>query len=338
MASVDFTIFKGSATGDIVESKGTRTPGPTEVSVKITHCGVCGTDEHYRHVDQGLGHEGVGVITELGSFVPSIAPDFHVGDRVLMGWFQKFCGQCKNCLRGQENMCASSVMFGTGNQDQGGFGTATTWDVSALFKIPDGIESEMAGPLVCGGATVWQALYAHGAKAGDRVGIMGLGGLGHLAIQFADKMGMEVVVLSSSEAKRDEAIGFGASEFYVTGDAERLKSVEKLDYMLVTASGTPDQSTYLPLMAPGGIIVLMTVSFDDLHLNPYSLLSGPALSVVGTSIASRQNTKDMLRFAARRGVRPQIERFPLSREGVTEAMQKLRDGKMRYRGVLVGQE
>ncbi|KAH7029911.1 alcohol dehydrogenase [Microdochium trichocladiopsis] len=306
MAAVEFTVFKGSATGDIVESRGSRTPGPTEVSVKITHCGVCGTDQHYRHADQGLGHEGVGTITELGSMVSTIS-DFKVGDRVLMGWFQQFCGRCKGCLTGRQNICDNSVAFGEANHDRGGFATATTWDVSALYKIPDEIDSEHAGPLVCGGATVWQALYAYGAKAGDRVGIMGVGGLGHLAIQFADKMGMEAVVLSSSETKRDEAMKFGASEFYVTSgdhaDVEKLTGAGKLDYMLLTTSGVPDKSTYLP--------------------------------VLGSGLASSQNIKQMLRFAAKRGVRPQIETFPMNQKGVSDAMQKLRDGKMRYRGVVV---
>lgn len=128
--------------------------------------------------------------------------------------------------------------------DQGGFSTATAWDVSALFKVPDEMASEDAGPLMCGGATVWTPLYDFGLKAGDRVGIVGVGGLGHLAIQFAAKMGFEVVVFSSSEAKRKDAMAFGATEYYVTRDAskEQIAAIGKVDALLITANVTPDLS------------------------------------------------------------------------------------------------
>lgn len=252
---IDFTVFKGSKNGDVVEGQGHRDPAPTEVIVKISHCGVCGTDEHYRHADQGLGHEGVGTITEVGSSVHDIS-EFRVGDVVGMGWFHKFCGHCKSCLtgenthfylplylltgQGRQDRCFNSTFFGTADQDQGCFGTAVAWDVSALFKIPNGIEPEFAGPLMCGGATVWSPLYDSAVRPGDRVGIIGVGGLGHLAIQFASKMGFETVVFSSTESKKQKAFEFGASEFHVTGDMEKLKGIAKLDVLLITANVLPN--------------------------------------------------------------------------------------------------
>lgn len=142
---------------------------------------------------------------------------------------------------GEQNFCLNRTMFGMTNQDEGCFGIAVAWDVSAAYKLPDGLASEDAGPLMCGGATVWGPLYEEGARPGDRVGIVGIGGLGHLAIQFAAKMGLEVVVFSSSAAKKEEAFKFGASEFYVTGD-ENFKGVKPVDYFLITSSFLPDLS------------------------------------------------------------------------------------------------
>lgn len=142
--------------------------------------------------------------------------------------------------KGRQNECPNSTAFGSADTDQGCFGTAVAWDVSALFKIPDEIASEDAGPLICGGATVWSPLYTAGLRAGDRVGIVGVGGLGHLAIQFASKMGLDAVVFSSSADKRDKAIEFGASEFHVTSGTDSLNSEAKVDMLLVTAGGGSD--------------------------------------------------------------------------------------------------
>jgi D-arabinose 1-dehydrogenase-like Zn-dependent alcohol dehydrogenase len=138
--------------------------------------------------------------------------------------------------------CYNSIYFGSADHDQGGFGTAMAWDVSALYKIPDAITSEDAGPLMCGGVTVWSPLYDGGARPGDRVGIIGIGGLGHLAIQFASKMGMEAVVFSSTESKKQKAFEFGASEFHVTSGKKSLEGIAKLDFLLIATNVNPDLS------------------------------------------------------------------------------------------------
>ncbi|KAH8669342.1 NADP-dependent alcohol dehydrogenase [Ilyonectria robusta] len=330
---IDFTVFKGSATGDIVESKGHRDPAPREVIVKISHCGVCGTDEHYRHADMGLGHEGVGIITEVGSAVHDIS-DLRVGDRVGMGWFHKFCGYCKACLTGRQDHCSNSTSFGTADHDQGCFGTGVAWDVSTLAKIPKEIASEDAGPLMCGGITVWNPLYNYGLRAGDRVGVVGVGGLGHMAIQFAHKMGMEVVVFSSTDSKKQQALDFGAAEFVTTSGKEKLDDIAKLDALLITTSANPDLSLFLPVMTPGAKVFPLTVSPESLQLSPLSLIISRVV-IVGSGVGPAASIQDMLAFAAKSGVRPQIEKFPMTQAGIVEAMQRLRDGKMRYRGVLV---
>lgn len=143
---------------------------------------------------------------------------------------------------GRQTLCIHRTSFGSADQDQGCFGTAVTWDISALYKVPDAIASEDAGPLMCGGATVWSPLYDFGAKLGDRVGIIGVGGLGHMAIQFASKMGYEVVVFSGTESKRQEALSFGASEFHAIKDKESWNSIAKLDILIITTSFNPNLS------------------------------------------------------------------------------------------------
>ncbi|KAF3401982.1 NADP-dependent alcohol dehydrogenase C 2 [Penicillium rolfsii] len=330
---VEIKYIKGSQGGEVVEAVGSRELEPTHVAVKITHCGVCGTDEHFRHVDQGLGHEGVGIITEVGSSVHALS-EFRVGDRVGMGWFHKYCGHCKYCVTGRQTMCINRTSFGTADQDQGCFGTAVTWDISAVYKIPDAIASEDAGPLLCGGATVWSPLYDYGGKFGDRVGIIGIGGLGHMAIQFASKMGYEVVVFSSTESKKQEALSFGASEFHATSDKEAWKSIEKLDFLIITASFNTKLSMYWPILAHGAKIFPLTISPENLDVSPLNLVVDQ-FQLIGTNVADTPSMNAMLQFAAKNGIKPQIEKSPLTLTGVKDAMQKLRDGKMRYRGVLV---
>ncbi len=145
-------------------------------------------------------------------------------------------------LPGRHAQCSNQASFGNSNADQGCFGTAVAWDVSALFKLPDNLDSEIAGPLMCGGATVWTPLYESGVRPGDRVGIVGVGGLGHLAIQFAYKMGLEAVVFSSTESKKKDALRFGASEFHVASGVSKFEGVAKLDVLLITTNAVPDLS------------------------------------------------------------------------------------------------
>ncbi|KAH8175447.1 zinc-binding dehydrogenase domain-containing protein [Sarocladium implicatum] len=313
---VDFTYYKGSPSGDIVEATGHRDPKPTEVIIKITHCGLCGTDEHVVHSDAGLGHEGIGIITEVGSKVHDLS-DFRVGDRVE-----------------RENKCPNATFYAFYDTDQGTFGTAIARDISALWKIPENLASEDAGPLMCGGSTVWQPLYESGLKPGDRVGIIGIGGLGHLGIQFAAKLGLEVVVFSSTESKKEQAMAFGAKEFYATKNPDELAKIKKLDILLITTNNNPDLRLYIPLLEKGSRLYPLTISTEDLGVSPLDIISN-AVTIVGTTTASVGGTRDMLAFAAEHDVKPLIEKFPMTQSGVTEAMQKLRNGKMRYRGVLV---
>jgi D-arabinose 1-dehydrogenase-like Zn-dependent alcohol dehydrogenase len=326
---VDFTVFKGGKEG-VHEATSHREVGPREVVVKITHSGLCGTDIHHKEQDMGLGHEGAGVVEEVGKEVTLLK----LGDRVGWGYLHEACGHCKQCLRGAETFCAERKLYGSANLDQGSMGSHAVWKEDFLFKIPDEISSENAAPLMCGGATVFNALQFHGVKSTDRVGVIGVGGLGHLAIQFAAAMGCDVVVFSGTDSKKDEAMKLGAREFVATKGQRELKVSKPIDHLLVTTASQPVWNLYLPIMAPSGTIYPLTVSNDDLKM-PYMGIILSGLKIQGSLVAAREIHREMLEFAATHSIKPIIQTFPLNQEGVRDAFQRLEEGKMRYRGVLV---
>lgn len=329
----EFTVFKGSKEGKIVKSSTKKDLAADSVLIRVTHSGLCGTDEHFKHADMVLGHEGAGVVEEIGSGVHRLKK----GDSVGWGYIHDACNHCKQCLTGVEMLCPERKLYGYFDHDQGSFATHAIWKEDFVFKIPDALERQYAAPLMCGGATVFNALKSFGnVEITHRVGIVGIGGLGHLAIQFAAKMGCEVVVFSSTESKRDEAMKLGAKEFYATKGAKELKIGEPIDHLLVTTSFQPDWSIYLPIMAPNGTVYPLTVADGDLSL-PYMSVLAAQLRIQGSLVAPRQVHREMLAFAAFHQIKPVIEEFPMTVAGITEAMEKLDAGKMRYRGVIVAQ-
>ncbi|KAJ6521940.1 chaperonin 10-like protein [Mycena vulgaris] len=330
--AIESTTFKGSDQG-IVQTT-SRLDGPTgnQVLVKITHSGICGTDEHFKHSDMVLGHEGVGIVQELGDSVTGL----QIGDVVGWGYTHKTCGTCEECLLGKDQYCPTREQYGVHNLHQGSFGSHAVWDASFLFKIPAGLAPEDAAPLMCGGATVYGVIESYNIRPSDRVGVVGIGGLGHLAIQFLAKMGASVVVFSTTDSKREEALRLGATEFYATRGVKKFE-MDKLDHLLVTTSVQPEWKPFLKIMKPTGAIYPLTVSAGDLTI-PFIPIVGLGLTIQGSSVASRSVQRKMLDFAARHKIKPIIERFPMTRSGVEEGMARLRDGKMRYRGVLVVQQ
>lgn len=327
---VDIKVFKGSKGSKIVEGTTQREVGPKEVLLRVTHSGLCGTDIHYKGADMVLGHEGVGVVEEVGSNVTM----FKKGDRAGWGYEHDCCGHCKQCLRGTETFCPHRKMYGSADLDQGSMASHAIWKEDFLFQVPEGMKSEDAAPLMCGGATVFNSIQMYGIKSTDRVGVIGVGGLGHLAIQFASRMGCQVVVFSGTESKKDEAKKLGALEFYATKDVGELKLEQPIDHLLVTTAQQPDWKLYLPLMAPGGTIYPLTVSSDDLKM-PYMPIISQGLNVQGSLVAARQIHREMLEFAAKHAIRPIIQTFPMTLDGVNKAFETLENGQMRYRGVLV---
>lgn len=227
-------------------------------------------------------------------------------------------------------------MYGSADKDQGSFGHYAVWKADFIFKIPDAIAREFAAPLMCGGATVFNALQSFGAKSTDRVGVIGIGGLGHLAIQFAAKMGCEVIVFSGTESKKKEAMALGASEFYATKGLKELKIGNGVDHLLVTTSAQPDWNLYLSVLNPRAAIYPLSVDSGNLSI-PYMPIIAQQLRIQGSLVAARQVHREMLAFAAHHQIKPIIEQFPMTVEGIEECVQKLEAGEMRYRGVLVVQ-
>ncbi|KAI5792021.1 chaperonin 10-like protein [Geopyxis carbonaria] len=327
--SKTFTVFKGSESGAIVESQTTRTVGPEQVLVRITHSGLCGTDCHVKHLDQGLGHEGVGIVEAVGSATKRLK----AGDVVGWGYVHDTCGLCQQCLSGNETFCHDRQMYQFANLDQGSLGTHAVWLERFLFLLPSGLSPAHAAPLMCGGATVFTPLFTMGVKATDTVGVVGIGGLGHLAIQFAAKMGCRVVVFSSTDSKRAEAMALGATEFYATRGKTTLDVKHRVNVLLTTTSQQPDWGMMLGVMEMQGKVFPLGLSHGDLNM-PYAPIIAHGLSIVGCVVATRYVHNEMLKFAARHDVKPIIEEFPMSVEGIEAAYDKLENGHIRYRAVL----
>ncbi|KAF1931272.1 GroES-like protein [Didymella exigua CBS 183.55] len=325
-----FTVYKGSKEGKIVKSETTKGDLQNDqVLVRVTASGLCGTDEHFKSADMVLGHEGAGVVEETG---PNVN-DLKKGDRVGWGYQHDCCGNCDYCLSGRETYCSKRQMYGYADRDQGSFASHAVWREAFLFKIPEGLSDSDAAPLMCGGATVFNALHTYGIKPTDRVGVMGVGGLGHLAIQFAARMGCDVVVFSGTEGKKEEAIKLGAKEFIAMKGKDKIDISRKVDALLVTSSVSPDWKLMLPIMAPTGKIFPLTVDSGDFKI-PHMGLVGNGLTVQGLVVAARSVHRHMLEFAALHDIKPIVMEFPMTEDGITDAMSVLRDGKMRYRGVL----
>ncbi|WFD32560.1 alcohol dehydrogenase (NADP(+)) [Malassezia sp. CBS 17886] len=332
MTVVDFgTVFKGSKSGKIVTAQGAKHElGPNEVVIDIAYSGLCGTDMHYRcRSDMVLGHEGVGKISQVGSAVDVVK----VGDRAGWGYNHDSCDYCDHCWNGYDTMCPKRKVYGYANLEWGSFGGRAVLDAHFVHKIPDEISFADAAPLQCGGATVFGAMVNSGVKSTDRVGVIGIGGLGHLAIQFANKMGCEVVVFSSTHNKEQLARKLGAHEFVVTKENPKLEGVGKLDYLLVSTSQQPEWDVYFKIMNSEGTVIPLTVSTEKMSI-PYSPLLANNLKVHGSFVARRLVHRQMLEFAARNNVRPMTEELPMTEAGVNEAFERLEKGDVRFRFVL----
>ncbi|KAF8894296.1 NADP-dependent alcohol dehydrogenase [Mucidula mucida] len=300
-------IFKGTSSGDIVEGIFQR-DSLRDGEVLIMHVLPTGC---------ALGHEGAGYVEEIG---PSCKTDWKVGERVGWGYIHHTCGKCRQCLTGKEEYSLNKHAFFTHDNDQGSLGEIAVRKEDWLFRIPDGLSNENAAPLMCGTC-----------KPTNRIGIVGIGGLGHLTIQFAAKMGCDIVVFSETESKRQEAIAMGAR----VEDFNTLGLPKPLDTLIVTTATLPDWDNYFKLLSVNCTIIPLTGSEDVI---PYSDLTLHGYTVVGTILAGRSMHEAMLAFAARNQVNPIIEKFPLTKAGVEEAVERLQSGRMRYRGVLTNEQ
>ena len=306
---------------------------PQDIEVRISHCGVCHSDVHLIDNDWGIsqypfipGHEIIGTVSKLGSAVTG----FTVGERVGIGWQADSCGQCEWCRKGEENLCAQAQP--TCVHRNGGYAEAIRVNGRFVVKIPDALESEKAAPLLCGGITVYSPMRTLGINPSSRVGVIGIGGLGHLALQFAKSFGAEVTAFSTSAAKEEEALSLGAHYFLNSRESKALKAVESsFDLILSTANADQDWGAFLNLLRPHGSLCFVGVPPKPAALPVFPLVS-VARSVCGSNTGSPSRIAEMLDVAARHKIAATTERFKMA--DANQAVKRVKKNQVRYRAVL----
>lgn len=308
--------------------------GPDEVEVRVESCGICHSDLSMLNNDWGMtaypfvpGHEVIGVVEAVGERVSHL----QVGQRVGIGWFSKSCMVCEFCVGGDHNLCGSAQGIIVGRH--GGFADRVRADAAWAVPIPSGLGPEAAGPLLCGGITVFNPILQYDVKPTHRVGVIGIGGLGHLALKFLDAWGCEVTAFSSSPHKEEEARGFGADHFVNSSDSQALEKISgSLDFIISTVNVTLDWPAYINALRPKGRLHVVGAVAEPLSLPVFPLLLGQK-SVSGSPVGSPNAIATMLDFAERHKIEPVVETFAFAQ--VNEAMERLRQGKANYRLVLV---
>ena len=311
-------------------------PGPLraeQVEVKVSHCGLCHSDLSMLDNEWGQstypfvgGHEAVGTIVAAGNQVKRVK----VGDRVGIGWFAGSCMACPQCLSGDHNLCVTSEQTIVGRY--GGFADRVRCDWVWASPLPKEIETAKAGPLFCGGITVFNPIVQCGVQPTDRVGVIGIGGLGHLALQFLNKWGCEVVAFTSSDSKRAEALKLGAHQTVNSRDSAQIQKLAgSLDFILVTANVPLDWDAIIAALAPKGRLHVVGAVLEPIPVAAFSLITGQK-SISGSPLGGPAVVTRMLDFCARHSIAPTIETFPMSR--INDALDHLRAGKARYRVVL----
>lgn len=306
--------------------------GDHDVRVSVTHCGVCHTDIHAIDDYYGItdfpfvpGHEIVGHVSAVGPAVSGLK----MGDRVGIGWQGRSCGQCEWCLKGETQLCMK-IEETTVMVPYGGFSTSVIADYRFVYPVPPAMPSEFAAVLMCAGLTVYSALQAALTSPQFKVAILGIGGLGHLAIQFAHAFGCEVTAISSSPAKKEQALGYGADHFIDIHDIANLRKVFfHYDLVICTTSDGTHLDFLLNTIKKRGRLVM--VGFPDIHLNSTNLVAHE-LMISGSLIGNPPTMRAMLSFAQEHGITPQVELMPMSQ--VNAALQKVKENKARYRIVL----
>ena len=305
-------------------------PKAREVIIEISHCGICYSDIHLIDNDWGIsnypfvpGHEIVGTVRELGSRVKN----FKIGQRVGLGWFSKICKTCTYCKSDRDNMCPSSEATCVGRN--GGFADFVKADSEMVYQIPKEIKSEHAAPLMCGGWTVHGAFRGYKVKKGSRVAVLGIGGLGHLGLQFGKAMGFKMTAITSTKNKVKEAKSFGASNVITIDEINKYEKA--FDFLLVTAHADLDWSQLLNTLDVDGNICFVGIPPSTVNVHVFSLLM-KRLSISANPGGSRKMMREMLRIAARHKIKPKIETFTFDK--VNEAIKKVKSNKIRYRAVL----
>jgi uncharacterized zinc-type alcohol dehydrogenase-like protein len=306
---------------------------PDEVEVRVTHCGICHSDIAIIDNDFGFtnyplvpGHEVVGTVAAVGSQVRELK----IGQRVGIGWNCGSCGVCEWCRHGEEMFCPLEKLTIVGHH--GGWASTVRAQAKFTLPIPDALDSAQAAPLLCAGTTVFSPLIHYGVNASMRTAVIGIGGLGHLAVQYLAAFGCEVTAISSSHNKDHEAREFGASNVLATRDSDELaKAQRSFDFILSTVSADIDWPAIINTLRPKGRLAICGIPESDLKFSVVAILSEKNVS--GARSGSPSDTAQMLDFSAGHGIKAMIEPFPMT--DVNKAVDHVRSGKARYRAVLV---
>ncbi|CAH8382206.1 unnamed protein product [Eruca vesicaria subsp. sativa] len=319
-----------------------RETGEKDVRFKVLFCGICHSDLHMIKNGWGVstyplvpGHEIVGVVTEVGSKVTK----FKTGDKVGVGCMVGSCGSCESCTEGLENYCPKMIQtYGFKDYDDtityGGYSNNMVCDEDFIIRIPDNLPLDAAAPLLCAGITVYSPLKYHGLdEPGMHIGVVGLGGLGHVAVKFAKAMGLKVTVISTSDRKRDEAINrLGADAFVVSRDQKQVKdAMRTLDGIINTVSATHSLLPLLGLLKPKGKLIMVGAPEKPLEL-PVMPLIAERKMVTGSLIGGIKDTQEMMDMAGKHNITADIEL--ISADYVNTAMERLEKADVRYRFVI----
>ncbi|KAI9484356.1 chaperonin 10-like protein [Zychaea mexicana] len=317
------------------------------VEMDITHCGICASDLFTLDSGWGatdypciVGHEITGVVTKVGKNVKNVK----VGDRAGVGAQCGSCLNCDFCNDHEENTCEKGVIptyngrWPNGDKTFGGYADKWSGHHHFVFKVPDNMPNEIAATFFCAGITTYAPLKRHGVTKGSRVGVIGIGGLGHYGTQWAKAMGAEVIALSHSNRKRDDALKLGCDDFIAADeDAKFAQYKGKLTHILCTSFARNfDWAKYLGLLRANGVFIMVAAPDAPLTDIPTMLLVLKQISITGSAIGSPDEIRDMLDFAAKTGVKPWIQKYPMSK--APEAVQAMRDGKARYRFILCNKD
>ena len=307
--------------------------GPEEIEMAVDYCGICHSDLSMLDNEWGMttypfvpGHEAIGRVVAVGEHAKGI----EIGQRVGVGWNAASCMHCHACLAGDQHLCAQVQPTIVGRH--GAFAERLRANWVWVIPIPEALDASAVGPLLCGGITVFAPLLNNGIKPTHRVGVVGIGGLGHLALQFLRAWGCEVTAFTSSEAKHEEAKALGAHQVISSRHPDSIKAIAgSLDMILDTVNVPLDWEALMVALAPKGRLHVVGAVLEPIPINAMDLILGQK-SVSGSPTGSRDAIDTMLDFAARHHIIPQVEHFPMRQ--VNEAMAHLRAGKARYRIVL----
>ena len=318
-----------------------RDLGPHDVLIEISYAGICHSDIHTVRGEWGevpypltVGHEIVGHVTETGSEVTKHA----VGDRVGVGCMVNSCRECENCQAGYEQYCLKGnvgTYAGTdrdGTVTQGGYSTHIVVDQDFVLRVPESIPHEAAAPLLCAGITTYSPLAHWNAGPGKRVAVVGMGGLGHMAVKLAAAMGAEVTVLSQTLGKKDDGLAFGAKDYFATSDPATFESLANtFDLIVNTVSAPLDMNAYLRLLRLDGTLVNVGAPPEPLPVHVFTLFAARR-SFAGSSIGGIAETQEMLDFCAEHGIAPEVE--VIGADAVNDAYERVLKSDVRYRFVI----